>query len=54
MEKVQENVVIRFNDCMNMQDIEGLASVMTDDHSLSIETKREHSRVEGKDACIEA
>ena len=46
MEKMQENVVIRFNDCITMQDIEGLASSMTDDHSLSIETKRGHSRVE--------
>jgi ketosteroid isomerase-like protein len=44
-------LVSKFNDCINKQDIEGLAEFMTEDH-IFIDALA--NTVKGKDHCIEA
>lgn len=44
-------VVLRFNDCINAGDIEGLSQAMTDDHVF---IDAADNRVSGKQACIHA
>jgi len=44
-------IALRFNDCITARDVDGLATLMTDDHQF-VDT--EQQVVSGKDACIEA
>ena len=45
------SVAVRFNDCINAGDLDGLADLMTDDHTF-IDT--EGGTVAGKQACLDA
>ncbi|HEY9368834.1 nuclear transport factor 2 family protein [Streptomyces sp.] len=45
------DVVVRFNDRINAQDVEGLALLMSGDHVF---VDSAGSRIEGRQACIEA
>jgi ketosteroid isomerase-like protein len=44
-------VALRFNDHINAHDLDGLAALMTDDHTF---VDSAGDRVEGKPACVEA
>jgi ketosteroid isomerase-like protein len=44
-------VALRFNDCINARDLDGLAALMTDDHTF---VDSGGARVEGKPACVDA
>lgn len=46
-----EGVVLRFNDAINGRDLDGLAELMTDDHTL---ITGEDEPVSGKSACLRA
>jgi ketosteroid isomerase-like protein len=44
-------VVTAFNDCINRRDLDGLAAMMTDDHTF---IDSAGGRVAGKEACLRA
>jgi uncharacterized protein (TIGR02246 family) len=44
-------IALRFNDRINARDLDGLAALMTDDHTF---VDSAGDRVEGKHACVEA
>lgn len=44
-------IALRFNDCINARDLQGLAALMTDDHTFI--DSADHA-VHGKDAVVEA
>ena len=44
-------VVLRFNDCINARDIEGLSRIMTDDHVF---IDASDNRLSGKPGCLRA
>jgi predicted SnoaL-like aldol condensation-catalyzing enzyme len=46
-----QQIVVRFNDCINAQDIDGLARLMSDDHAF---IDSENNALHGKAACVEA
>jgi ketosteroid isomerase-like protein len=46
-----EKIVTEFNNCINSQNLEGIGSIMTDDHSF-IDT--ENSIINGKEKCLKA
>jgi ketosteroid isomerase-like protein len=45
------NVVMSFNDCINRRDLDGLSSLMTDDHVF---VDSANSTIGGKALCLEA
>ncbi|MEV6732923.1 MULTISPECIES: nuclear transport factor 2 family protein [unclassified Streptomyces] len=45
------DVVVRFNDCINAQDVDGLALLMSEDHVF---VDSAGSRTGGRQACLEA
>jgi len=49
-----EEVATKFNDCINNQDIDGLANFMTENHTLIVHTSSEKRTDSGKEKCIEA
>lgn len=44
-------IAVRFNDCINGRDVDGLAALMSDDHRF---VDAEANAVTGKPACLEA
>ena len=47
----QQSIVLHFNECINSRDIQGLASLMTDDHRF-IDVANQS--VQGKQKVVEA
>ncbi len=45
-----KTIAVGFNDCINSRDIEGLASLMSDDHRF-VDTEGEV--ISGKEACVD-
>jgi ketosteroid isomerase-like protein len=48
---VQQTTALQFNECINNRDIDGLAALMTDDHTF---IDSANSAVEGKETVVEA
>jgi ketosteroid isomerase-like protein len=47
----QQTIALRFNECINNRDLEGLAALMTDDHTF---IDSANASVQGKDQVVEA
>jgi ketosteroid isomerase-like protein len=47
----QQTIALHFNECINSRDIQGLASLMTDDHTF---IDKANQSVQGKEQVVEA
>src|SRR5262249_3974990 len=47
----QQTIALQFNDCINRRDLDGLAALLTDDHTF---IDSAHAAIHGKERVVEA